>query len=118
MDGEDDGVTHNVRLPRRHFVAVEAGWMTFDLRRNDRDFQLHDTLQQLECDECEKRLTGRALFRQVTHILRGPDHGIAAGYCAMAPGNLPAGVSGTPRGGGESCSGIGTRWTLAGRPST
>jgi hypothetical protein len=60
------------------------GEKNFEVRRNDRDYQVGDTLALMEFDrERDCYLGGRWPF-EVTYILHGSQYGIPEGYCVMA----------------------------------
>lgn len=75
------------------FQAMLDGTKTFDARRNDRDFQVGDTLKQVEwtpADSIHSALgeySGRVLWFKVTYVLPGSDSntktGIGEGFCVM-----------------------------------
>ena len=59
----------------------------FEIRNNDRDFQIGDVLRLKEYDPGTKMFSGRSAARVVTYILGGPDaekYGVKRGYCIMA----------------------------------
>lgn len=99
--------THTLKTLRSYWRALANGTKTFEVRRNDRDFAVGDTLV-LECwapdpdqrlhelhpchkDNPERHVyaseswatdTARLRF-EVTYILHGGDHGIERGYCVL-----------------------------------
>ena len=80
--------THELKTWPEYFYDVEKGVKPFEVRVNDRNFQMGDTLILKEFDpEREKRngngYTGRELTRIVTYILQGERIGIKPGYCVM-----------------------------------
>lgn len=83
---------HELKTDPEPFDAVASGQKTFEVRRNDRDFQVGDTLRL-----CRTRYTGlemqtgalleytgQTVIRTVTHVLRGPAYGIAAGFVILS----------------------------------
>jgi len=85
-------MTHELKVWPEYFEAIVDGSKTFEVRRDDRGFQVGDTLVLREWDPNVKEAgvdwyapayTGRELKREVTYILRGPTFGIEAGYCVV-----------------------------------
>lgn len=110
---------HVLKTWREPFDAVWTGAKPYEYRKNDREYQVGDTLflceWDVQCnrcgssppgscdDDCEPRgFLGRAIQARVTYITRGPGFGVPNGYCVMgirlmcvfgprqlAPGKLP-----------------------------
>jgi hypothetical protein len=95
--------THHLKTWPEHFQAVKSGEKKAELRLNDRDFQVGDTLileefcpggtedfyDPREDDGHGTRehapcYTGDSLEATVTHMLAGPDFGLAAGHVMMS----------------------------------
>jgi len=73
--------THRLKTVQPYFDEVKSGRKTAELRRDDRDFKVGDTIL---LDEW----TGNAFTRQfvaadITHITRGPPW-LADGYCMLS----------------------------------
>ena len=85
-------VEHELKTDPEIFEAVYTGKKTYELRRNDREFKVGDTLHLKETEhtgrEMEQGLpliyTGREYWAEVSHILNGPVYGLAAGWCLMS----------------------------------
>jgi hypothetical protein len=75
---------HSLKTWPEPFAMLYAGSKTFEIRKDDRDFQLADTLILEEWDPETKEYTGRALTRMVTYITRGPAWGLPEGLVVMA----------------------------------
>lgn len=58
---------HALKILPRYFDAVRNGCKTFELRKNDRDFQVGDYLALNEWDE--DHYTGRTELMEVTYML-------------------------------------------------
>lgn len=99
---------HELKISPVYFDAVSNGVKDFEIRKNDRDFKVGDTLRLKEYDrdmvsvrlneDCSVSsvtggYTGRACDAAVTFILTFEDfpQGIKEGYCIM--GIRTAGVS-------------------------
>jgi hypothetical protein len=84
-------VREEVQMPRKHhdlktetafFQAVERGDKTFEVRKNDRDFQRWDMVVLHEVVNGVP--TGRTLDpMEIVYILPGGTYGIAPDYCVM-----------------------------------
>jgi hypothetical protein len=74
------------------FAALEDGFKTFEVRKDDRGFAVGDALQLMEYDPGipeqlgrgrDVRFTGRTLSFEVTYILPGGRFGIDPGWCVL-----------------------------------
>jgi len=70
------------------YKLMVDGVKTFDYRKNDRDFQVGDTLRLREYIPGRRdagRFTGRTLYVKVTYILKDapPAFGLPEGFCVM-----------------------------------
>lgn len=70
---------HDLKCWPEFFDAILSGAKTFDLRNNDRNFGVGDSILLHEYDPQLQRYTDRFLERRVTYILgHRPDAGCAA----------------------------------------
>lgn len=70
-----------------YFTALLEGSKTFELRKDDRDFQVGDTLVLQEYNPLNEELSGRDTFRRVTYVLRDAEQfGLRAGYVVLGLG--------------------------------
>jgi len=78
------GKTIEKKILPEYFQAVQARLKTFELRRDDSDYQVGDILKLREWDG--EKYTGNVLFRQITYILRDcPEYlGLQHGFCILA----------------------------------
>lgn len=86
--------THELKTDPEVYDAVMSGHKTFEIRKNDRDFQHGDRLilrrtkhtgeQMKYLDSCPLIYTGDCLSVVVTYILKGPVYGLADGWCIMS----------------------------------
>ena len=96
--------THNLKLVQPYFDAVADGTKTFEVREDDRGYEVGDTLRLREWETTTRvveghdgylirvasdEYTGRELKREVTYILRGPAFGIEDGYVVMGIKPIP-----------------------------
>jgi len=68
-------------IPFRRMFECEK---TFEVRKNDRDFQVNDVLYLREYNRELNDYSGRTMFRRVTYVLEGGQYGIEKGYCVMS----------------------------------
>lgn len=76
-------MTHYLKILPDYFKDVESGAKTFELRRNDRNYQPGDTLVLREWLP-EGGYTGRELTRYVPYVLQGKDFGLVDGWCILS----------------------------------
>ncbi|MHC5674671.1 ASCH/PUA domain-containing protein [Nostoc sp.] len=75
--------THNLKTWMPFYQDVIEGCKTFELRKNDRDYQVGDILNLIEVDPSyELALTGRQTNKEVVYLLTG--WGLQQGYVVLA----------------------------------
>ena len=73
---------HELKILPQYFQAVWDGIKTFELRKDDRDYQPGDILVLKEWDG--EKYTGSALCAKVTYILQNAErYGLESGYVIM-----------------------------------
>lgn len=78
-------MTHELKILPEYYNALLGGAKNFEIRKNDRNYQLHDKLILKEWDLKRNDYTGRQLERWVGYIYHGNgSYGLAKGYCVMA----------------------------------
>ena len=83
---------HELKTHPQYFSMVFAGTKNFEVRKNDRNFQLNDELllkeyipQGYSADKAQNdTYTGRMLHRRIDYILHGGQLGIEEGYVVMS----------------------------------
>lgn len=86
------GKTHELKTDPEVFEAVAKGLKTYEIRFNDRDYQVGDTLVLLETAYTGQEMkagqpleyTGRGCPFKVSHILTGPIYGLQDGWVIMS----------------------------------
>lgn len=76
--------SHQLKIHPEYFKEVLLGHKTFEIRLNDRNFQVGDTLILQEYNPITQTYTGRQLARVVTYILHGPAFGLQPDYVIMS----------------------------------
>lgn len=75
-------IKHELKILPKYYDAVISGIKTFELRRDDRDFQVGDWIVLREWSDGE--YTGRETAYGITYVLRNvPDYGLQEGYCII-----------------------------------
>ena len=76
---------HELKCERRFFTKVSKGKKTFEIRKNDRNFQVGDYLALNETDreDGEDYYTGNSLVARVGYILDDEKY-VPEGYVAMS----------------------------------
>lgn len=75
---------HDLKTWPPEFSAVLDGSKRFEWRKNDRGFEVGDTLRLQEWDPDRKQYTQREVTVEVTHLLRGPRFEVPEGYVVMS----------------------------------
>jgi ASC-1-like (ASCH) protein len=72
-------MTHYLKTVQPFFDAVWEGEKKFEVRVNDRNFQVGDTVYLEEWDVEKKELTGRRVMTKINYILDDPQY-VKDGY--------------------------------------
>ncbi len=79
---------HQLKILPEFFDAVKCGNKRFELRKNDRNYQVGDMLILEEWDG--QQYTGDSIVRFVTYVYHGKGKfGLAEGYCILGISPLP-----------------------------
>lgn len=71
---------HELKILPEYFEEVETNHKIFEIRENDRDFQVGDTLT---LNEWDKEYTGNSVKRLITYILSDNKY-VKDGYVIMS----------------------------------
>jgi len=74
---------HNLKIWPEFFEAVYMRRKTFEVRKNDRNFNVGDTLIFNEFNPETEKYTGAICHKYVRYIMHGGKFGIEEGYCVM-----------------------------------
>ncbi|MBO7713932.1 MAG: DUF3850 domain-containing protein [Methanobrevibacter sp.] len=73
---------HRLKILPEYYDAVVSGIKNFELRKDDREYQVGDFIVLQEYDG--KQFTGRETGFQIRYILRNcPEYGLMDGYCII-----------------------------------
>lgn len=73
---------HELKTWPEYFNAVVDGTKNFEVRKNDRNFQIGDMLVLKEWDQLRESYTGSQVCGKVTYILINPQF-VKEGYIIM-----------------------------------
>ena len=76
--------THHLKTEPKYFEEVRYNKKKFELRKNDRDFQVNDTLVLQEYDRETKQYSGSSVSATVTYILHEYNTALHEDYCIMS----------------------------------
>ncbi len=75
--------THELKTWPIFFHQVKTDLKQFEIRIDDRGFQVGDFLMLREYNIDKKEYTGHTIMREISCIIEGGQFGIENGYCAM-----------------------------------
>jgi len=75
---------HELKTWPEYFHEIFMGHKTFEIRENDRNFNVGDTLILKEYNPVKKSYTGREMARKVTYLMKGGKFGLQEGFVIMA----------------------------------
>ena len=83
---------HELKIKHEYLIEVDRGRKTFELRKNDRDYQvgdlihfvdIKDTKQNDKCD-CDIYIDNNDLYK-ITYVLKNVEqYGLDKDYCILA----------------------------------
>ena len=77
---------HYLKIKPEYDKDVQCGLKTFELRKNDRDFQVGDILMLIKLDG-KGNETDQVIRKKVTYILKDcPQYGLKEGYAILGIG--------------------------------
>ena len=76
-------MNHILKTIQPYFNRVWSGQKTFEVRNNDRDFEVGDTIELKEYDPSTDSYSGRFMVGGITYVLRDYD-AIKEGYVVFS----------------------------------
>lgn len=74
---------HELKIKEEYFYAILRGEKTFELRKNDRDYQVGDLIHFMQTDGFEYFGHSKEIY-QITYILKDvPEYGLDKDYCIL-----------------------------------
>lgn len=77
-------MTHKLKTLPEFWDAVKSGEKTFEVRRNDRNFMVGDTLELIRHADSDERI----ITCEITYVLTGGQFGIEPGYSVLGLGSI------------------------------
>ena len=74
--------THELKVWPKYFNDIKSGKKKFEVRRDDRNFKVGDTLTLMEFSAISG-YSGRSIQRKIIYKLPGGEFGIHSGYCVL-----------------------------------
>lgn len=75
---------HELKCHSDPFQSVYTGVKSFEIRVNDRDYQIGDTLHLKEYDPKNNSYSGRWCSKRITYMIRGGNYGLPDDLVVMA----------------------------------
>jgi uncharacterized protein DUF3850 len=88
--GERKPITHELKTWPEYFQFVFEESKRFELRKNNRDYRLGDTLHLREWNPETEQYTGREVFKRITYIFNGGKMGVRPEYVIISVTNEAA----------------------------
>lgn len=76
-------MTHALKTWPEFFQKVKSGIKSFELRKNDRDFKLGDSLLLQEYNPETKKYTGEEWEGEITYVFSDEAFGLKKGYILL-----------------------------------
>ena len=77
-----DNKIHEIKIYPQYYKAVVSGEKTFELRKNDRNYQVGDMLKLKEWDG--EKFTGHSTMVRVSYVYKGTNKfGLSEGFCIL-----------------------------------
>ena len=80
---------HILKIWPEYFKDVESGRKPFEVRKDDRNFQVGDILELMEFDPTEIEdyepvgYMGNSITKEITYKLEGGSFGVEKGFCVL-----------------------------------
>ena len=75
--------THHLKTWPEHFDLIVGEYKTFEIRKNDRGFEVGDTLCLQEWNPRTRKYTGDEVRVHVSHMIQG-EFGLPDDVCVMS----------------------------------
>lgn len=81
----EDQCDHIIKILPKYLDEQLTGNKTFEIRKDDRNYEVGDYIMMKEIDPDSEKFTGRFMIVWVSYLLRGSDFlGVEDGYVALA----------------------------------
>ncbi len=75
---------HELKIFTEHFNQIWNGTKKCEIRKNDRDFKVHDALILREYLQKSNEYTNHSIWAEITHIIQGGQFGLDNNYCVLS----------------------------------
>lgn len=76
-------MNHRLKTHPEPFGATWEGRKPYELRKNDRGFQVGDQLELIEWSPTTEAYSGRAVLVRVTYMTKGGEWGLPSDLCIL-----------------------------------
>lgn len=74
---------HVLKIREKYLKDIEKGIKTFELRKNDRDYQVNDLIRFVDANGQNHSKSSKYLY-EITYILKNvPEYGLNEDYCIL-----------------------------------
>lgn len=74
---------HTLKIREKYLRDIEKGTKTFELRKNDREFQVNDLIRFVDTKGQNYPKSSRYLY-EITYVLKNvPEYGLNEDYCIL-----------------------------------
>ncbi len=77
-------MTHALKTWPYYFNLIDNDIKDFEIRKNDRDFKVGDTILLQEWDPVDQKYTRKELSRVISYILSDEQFGVKPGYVILS----------------------------------
>lgn len=74
---------HELKTWNEYMMPIRRGEKTFEVRRNDRNFKVGDTIMLIGWNNILIKESGNWIKAEITYILEGGQFGVEKGFCVM-----------------------------------
>lgn len=83
MRQDNEAMLHTLKLNIKYECPIKYGYKRFEVRKNDRDFQVGDIIEFIGVDDNGNILGTTLPYYQITYILKDFPQGLKKGYVVL-----------------------------------
>lgn len=76
-------MNHSLKTLPKYFQRVKDREKTFEIRKNDRDFQVGDEVELVYYNPEDEREYNEPIYLEITYVFNGGQYGIDPEYCVF-----------------------------------
>lgn len=80
---KDLEILHEIKCWPEFFGKIALREKEFELRKNDRDYQVGEIIKIREYVPNKQRYTGSFVLREISYMLTNTEFGLKEGYCIL-----------------------------------